>query len=97
MEDQAPRTCPHCGSPLKRWRVPREATWTEPYFFVCFDDTCPFYVGGWAHMQEKYGQKASFRFMINPRTGTSSPASRMVPWPGGRGRSSAAARICRSG
>jgi len=33
-----PATCPHCGSRLRRWRVPDGATWNEPYFLVCFND-----------------------------------------------------------
>ena len=47
-------TCPHCGSRLRKWRVPDGATWSEPFFFVCFDDTCPYYREGWTWMKSKF-------------------------------------------
>ena len=67
-----PRECPHCGSRLKKWRVPEESTWDEEFFFVCFNDECPYYRKGWAWMKQEYSQQASYRFMINPTTGNSS-------------------------
>ena len=67
-----PRTCSHCGSRLKKWLVSEEATWSEAFFLVCFNDECPYYKEGWAWMKEQYNQKASYRYMINPTTGTSS-------------------------
>ena len=69
------RSCPHCGSRLKKWRVPDEASWTEEFFFVCFNDDCSYYKDGWKWMMEQYSQQASYRYMINPTTGTSS----MIP------------------
>ena len=67
-----PRTCAHCGSRLKKWRVPDEATWSEEFFFVCFNDDCPYYQKGWEWMEKQYSQKASYRYMVNPTTGASS-------------------------
>jgi hypothetical protein len=49
-----------------KWRVPEDATWVEEFFFVCFDDDCPYYQNGWTWMEERYGQKASFRYAVNP-------------------------------
>jgi hypothetical protein len=72
MTDAA-RTCPHCGSRLERWRVPDGASWPEEFFFVCFDDECSYYRRGWTWMEERYGQKASFRYALNPRTSASLP------------------------
>ena len=66
------RECPHCGSRLKKWLVPNEATWDEEFFYVCFNDDCPYYQKGWAWMKQQYNQQASYRFMINPTTGNSS-------------------------
>ncbi len=63
------RTCPHCGSRLFKWRVPDEASWSEEYFFVCFNDDCSYYKDGWVWMKEQYSQNASYRFTINPTTG----------------------------
>ena len=70
-----PQACPHCGSRLKKWRVPTGASWEEDFFWVCFSDQCSYYQDGWKWMEEQYGQRASYRFMINPTTGTSS----MIP------------------
>ena len=74
MTDTA-RTCPHCGSRLKKWLVPVESSWSEEFFFVCFNDECSYYKKGWEWMKEQYSQTASFRFMVNPTTGVSS----MIP------------------
>lgn len=68
----APTVCPHCGSKLKKWLVPDEATWDEDHFRVCFNDECSFYKAGWTWMMEQYSQNASYRYMYNPRTGASS-------------------------
>ena len=70
-----PRTCPHCGSRLKKWLVPDEASWEEEFFFVCFNDDCSYYKEGWNWMKEQYNQVASYRYMINPTTDTAS----MIP------------------
>ena len=67
------RTCPHCGSSLTKWRVPEDASWSEEFFLVCFDDNCSYYKKGWDWMKERYSQVASYRYMINPTTGASSP------------------------
>jgi hypothetical protein len=68
-----PRTCPHCESPLKKWRVPDEATWSEEFFFVCFNDECSYYKAGWDWMKERYNQRASYRYAVNPTTGGALP------------------------
>ena len=73
--NSTPRTCPHCGSRLKKWRVPNGASWEEDFFWVCFNDDCSYYQDGWKWMEEQYGQKASYRFTINPTTGAAS----MIP------------------
>lgn len=70
-----PRTCPHCESRLKKWLVPDEASWSEEFFYVCFNDDCPYYKSGWAWMKEQYNQEASYRYMVNPTTGAAS----MIP------------------
>ena len=68
-----PQTCPHCGTKLKKWRVPDETSWDEPFFLVCFNDDCTYYKQGWDWMKEQYNQRASYRYMINPTTGAASP------------------------
>jgi hypothetical protein len=72
----APRpTCRHCASRLAKWLVPDGASWTEEFFYVCFNDACPYYREGWDWMLEQYGQHASYRYAVNPTTG----ASLMIP------------------
>jgi hypothetical protein len=68
-----PRTCPHCDSRLSKWRVPEDATWDEEFFFVCFNDDCPYYKDGWIWMKEQYNHRSSYRCAFNPTTGASSP------------------------
>ena len=70
-----PPSCPHCGSRLKKWLVPDGSSWDEEFFFVCFNDECPYYRKGWEWMKQEYNQEASYRFMINPTTGAAS----MIP------------------
>ena len=64
-----PPTCPHCNSRLKKWLVPVEASWSEEFFFACFNDDCSYYKRGWAWMKEQYNQNASYRYALNPNTG----------------------------
>ena len=67
------RTCPKCESRLRKWRVPEDSSWSEEFFFVCFNDDCSYYKAGWVWMKEQYRQRASFRYAINPTTGASMP------------------------
>ena len=66
-----PRTCPHCNSPLRKWRVPDEASWAEEFFLACFNNDCSYYQQGWVWMKEQYNQHASYRYAFNTNTGTS--------------------------
>jgi hypothetical protein len=68
-------TCPHCGDTLKKWEVPDGATWDDEFFFVCFNNECPYFVRGWRWMEEQYNQKASYRYALNPTSG----GSLMIP------------------
>jgi hypothetical protein len=65
-----PKNCAHCGSRLKKWRVPEDATWNEEHFWVCFNDDCPYYKRGWKWMKEHYNQHASYRYAVNPTNGS---------------------------
>ena len=69
---ETPPNCPHCDAGLRKWLVPPEATWPEEFFWVCFNDDCAYYKKGWVWMEEQYNQRASYRYMVNPRTGTAS-------------------------
>ena len=61
--------CPHCGTRLKKWRVPEGANWVEEFFYVCFNDKCSYYAEGWEWMRSQYNQAVSYRYMLNPSTG----------------------------
>ena len=69
------RNCPHCGQRLKKWRVPEGASWPEEFLLVCFNDDCSYYQTGWEWMEQRFGQHASYRYMVSPVTGASS----MIP------------------
>jgi hypothetical protein len=73
MMTEVSRTCPKCQTRFKKWRVPDESSWSEEYFFVCFNDDCPYYKDGWVWMKEKYNQRASYRYAVNPTNGASIP------------------------
>jgi hypothetical protein len=40
--------------------------WGTPYLFVCFNDDCPPFVEGWAHMKQTYGKRCSYRCIAFP-------------------------------
>ena len=67
------RICPKCQARLRKWRVPDEASWSEEFFYVCFNDDCPYYQEGWQWMKEHYNQHASYRYAVNPTNGASLP------------------------
>ena len=61
--------CPHCGEKLKKWAVPDNPfvqTWDNEYMYICFNDTCPYYVRGWDFMSRKGNRGISYRLMYNP-------------------------------
>lgn len=65
--------CPHCGQEMKKWRVPIQSTWPNEFFYVCFNDECPYFVRGWEQMWEKQQTKASYRCKMDPATGKCDP------------------------
>lgn len=83
-KEKAPE-CPHCGQPMKRWALPEDSTWPNDYHYVCFNDSCDYYVRGWEHMEKTQGSKCSYRHMCGPRGERTGPLP--VPTPGaGRDR-----------
>ncbi len=65
--------CPHCHEPLRKFALPDNTGWQEPYHLACFNDACPYFRRGWVWMFEKYGVKSSYRHRVDPRTGAASP------------------------
>ena len=68
-----PTICPHCGSKMLKWKVPEFTTWGSEYFFVCFNDECPYFEKGWKHMDACYAQECSYRHRFDPETGHQGP------------------------
>lgn len=65
--------CPHCDREMNLWEVPPMnfsdgLGWGTPFLYVCFNDECPLYVGGWGHLEETYAHRASYRCMNYPGT-----------------------------
>ncbi|MBA3015251.1 MAG: zinc ribbon domain-containing protein [Proteobacteria bacterium] len=63
--------CPHCQSKLTCCTTPPFHVgdglgWGTDVFFICLNDECSLYQNGWKHVEEQYGQVASFRFMRLP-------------------------------
>jgi len=71
--DKAPN-CPYCGKETEKYDCPPfhfadGLGWGTDFLYVCFNDDCPPYVKGKQYMVEKYGQAASYRYMVYPDTG----------------------------
>lgn len=62
-------TCPHCKSAMEQMDS-RHLDWGLPFLWVCFNNNCTFFMKGWKHMMESYGQLVSYRFMIQPDSGS---------------------------
>lgn len=73
MAQQEGDFCPHCQAPLKKFALPDNTGWQEPYHLACFNDDCPYFRRGWVWMFERYGVKSSYRHRVDPRTGFASP------------------------
>ena len=71
--------CPHCNAKMNHWKAPEDSDWAGAVKYVCFNDECPYYVRGWAWMEEKYGNKSSYRHSINPKSGQEAPLAVAYP------------------
>ena len=62
--------CPHCMEQLSKWEVPQTpfTQWSSTYQYVCFNDECPYYAGGWNTLAGQ-GNRGSHRFMYDPDSG----------------------------
>ncbi len=73
VPDKKAPLCPHCSQEMKKWKVPIVSTWANEFFYVCFNDECPYFVQGWEHMWEQQATKASYRCRLDPDTGEYGP------------------------
>jgi hypothetical protein len=63
--------CPHCNTRLSCCETPPfhigdGLGWGCEVMYVCLNDECPIYSGGWKHIEEKYGHLGSYRYMLLP-------------------------------
>jgi len=68
--------CPHCDTPLEKWRLPDSPynEWPSEFQYLCFNDSCAYFLGGWRTMAEQ-GNFGSYRFMYDPPTGGCHPVA----------------------
>jgi SAM-dependent methyltransferase len=74
--------CPYCDEPLQRWEVPQSpfTEWPNEFVYVCFNNDCPYFVGGWSVMNAQGNPGFSYRLMYDPDRNLCLP----VPVPGPR-------------
>jgi hypothetical protein len=73
MNDKERPKCRHCNAEMRKWRTPENSTWEAPFLWVCFNDECPYFVRGWAHMMKTQEVKASYRQSLDPVSGAAGP------------------------
>ncbi len=78
MSEASRTTCPHCGATLAPFKLP-EIAFDHDYDLACFNDECPYYVRGWAWMEQQFGVRASYRYRIDPQNGLASPLAVWSP------------------
>lgn len=60
--------CPYCDSELIKWQVPQNpffATWDSEYLYICFNDSCPYFMRGWDYTFANGNGMGSYRFMFD--------------------------------
>jgi hypothetical protein len=60
--------CPYCDQPLKKWEVSVTpfTEWDNEYFYICFNNDCPYMVEGWEVMREQGNEGFTYRLMYDP-------------------------------
>jgi hypothetical protein len=63
--------CPHCDTKLTLCDAPPVHVgdglgWGSEYLFICLNDECSLFVGGWNHIENQYGHVGSYRHMKLP-------------------------------
>ncbi|MGB8478722.1 MAG: ogr/Delta-like zinc finger family protein [Acidobacteriaceae bacterium] len=73
MDFAGPIRCPHCNAPMAQWANPELACWSGEFQYVCFNDACPYFIRGWAWMEERFNVHSSYRHRLDPTTGETGP------------------------
>jgi len=63
--------CPDCNTKMSCCEAPPVHVgdglgWGSEVLFICLNDECPTFTGGWAKVEVNYGHKATFRSMQLP-------------------------------
>ncbi|MFC2170608.1 ogr/Delta-like zinc finger family protein [Calditrichota bacterium] len=65
--------CIHCGNKMNKWSTPSLSNWETDWFWVCFDDECPYFIKGWSWMEAQFSVHSSYRYRIDPTSGEQGP------------------------
>jgi SAM-dependent methyltransferase len=67
--------CPHCDVQMKKWAVPQTpfTEWDSEFMYVCFNDRCPYLLGGWDEMNEQGNLGFTLRMVFEPKRETFFP------------------------
>lgn len=60
--------CPRCNAPLQKWEVPNTpfTEWDTEFLYLCFNDACPYVLGGWSEMSRQGNRSTSYRLAWHP-------------------------------
>lgn len=60
--------CPYCEEPLTRFEVEPSPflEWDNEFFYVCFNNQCPYMRGGWSTMSRQGNHGFTYRLMYDP-------------------------------
>jgi len=73
MTSEKKPVCPYCKEEMKKWKVPVASTWENEFFYVCFNENCPYFIEGWQYMWETQKTYASYRCKFDPNSGKYMP------------------------
>ncbi|MCB2185507.1 MAG: class I SAM-dependent methyltransferase [Deltaproteobacteria bacterium] len=64
--------CPYCRERLRKWAVPQTpfTEWDNEHMYICFNDTCPYYLGGYDTLGRQGNLGSTYRLMFNPTQGS---------------------------